>query len=111
HTARISPRYLRQWPRLFYSPSAGGAGQAARLLGRDQLRRVLVIPGPASGMSRRHDYASERQVEILEFLGPALPDRAHAVRRGAGSESEHLVQLMKVYATVAPDEGHERLLF
>jgi hypothetical protein len=105
HTERISPSYLRQWPRLFYFVRAEALQAASELLGRDDFRRVLVVS--RLGVQGRDEviaYARERQVEILEFPDVLSYLIEHTpTRRDAGSESEHVIRLMKVYGLLRDD--------
>jgi hypothetical protein len=52
HAERVTPSYLRQWPRLFYFVRPEALAAATGLLGRDDFRRVLVVSRPASATSR-----------------------------------------------------------
>jgi hypothetical protein len=104
HTERITPSYLRQWPRLFYFVRPEALKAAAKLLGRNDFRRVLVVS--RLGVRGREDvmrYAKKRKVEILEFpeVMRYLIDHT-PLNRSAGSESEHVIRLMKIYGLTPP---------
>lgn len=105
HAERITESYLKQWPRLFYFVRDEALAAASGLLGRDDFRRILVVSRLGARNAGREAviaYAAERQVEILEmpdvlrFLIQHTPSG-----QSAGSESEHVIRLMKVYGLVA----------
>jgi hypothetical protein len=98
HTERISPSYLRAWPRLFYFVRPEALAAASELLGREDFRRVLVVSRLGErGRDAVTAFARDKKVEIVEF--PAILDyliRHTPLNRAAGSESEHVIRLMKV---------------
>lgn len=104
HAERITPSYLGEWPRLFYFVRPEALAAAAELLGRDDFRRILVVSQLGvrdSGREAVVEYARERGVQILEmphvleYLIEHTPER-----QSAGSESEHVIRLMKIYGLV-----------
>jgi len=109
HTERITPSYLREHPRLFYFVRPEALAGARALLGRDNFRRILVLSRlgvRTPGREAVTAYAHERGVEILEmpevlrFLIELTP-----TGRSAGSESEHVIRLMKIYGLADIDES------
>ena len=104
HAERITASYMRQWPRLFYFVRKEALAEAKRLLGRKDFRRILVVSrlgARSAGRQAVIDHAAKKKVEILEmpevlqFLVDHTP-----TGRSAGSESEHVIRLMKVYGLV-----------
>lgn len=99
HTERITPGHLRAWPRIFFFTRPEATEAAKALLGRDDFRRVLVVPRLSDRSAETvTEYAAERGVEILEmpivlrYLIENTPENL-----SAGSESEHVIRLMKIY--------------
>lgn len=107
HAERITSSYLRQWPRLFYFVRPEALAEAARVLGRDDFRRVLVVSQLGvrnAGREAVIDYARERGVEILEMPDILRFMIEHTPKNlSAGSESEHVIRLMKVYGLASDD--------
>jgi hypothetical protein len=105
HTERITPSYLREWPRLFYFTRPEATEAVAALLGRSDFRRVLVV-GRLGDRGREEviAYARERGVEIMEFapiLARLIADTP--INRSAGSDAEHMIRVLKAYGFVTPE--------
>ena len=106
HTERITPSYLRHWPRLFHFVRPEAISAAETVFGHSNFRRVLVLSRLGVDEMGREEviaYARERGVEIMEFReilqyliqnNPANMD--------AGNESEHVIRLMKIYGFLKP---------
>ena len=102
HTERITPSYLRDWPRLFYFTRPEATAAIAELLGREDFRRVLVVGRLGDrGRDEVIGYARERGVEIMEFA-PILAEliAQTPLNRSAGSDAEHMIRVLKAYGFV-----------
>jgi hypothetical protein len=90
---------------FFVRPEARAA--AAVLLGRDDFDQILVVSRVADrGRDRVEAYAQEKGVTILEFPD-VLRFLIHETPTGrsAGSESEHVIRLMKIYGFVSTTDA------
>lgn len=104
HTERVSPSYLRAWPRLFHFVRSEATEAATKLFGHSDFRRVLVLSRLGSkGRDEILAYAAERGVTILEF--PEVLNyliEATPTNLDAGSETEHVIRMLKIYGLTAP---------
>jgi hypothetical protein len=99
HKERISASYLRHWPRLFYFVRPEALAAASTLLGRNDYRRVLVVSRLGKDPTAVVEYAAEHGVEILEYPDVLRYLIDHTpIDADAGSESEHVIRLMKLYS-------------
>lgn len=102
HTERISPSYLHDQASMFFFVRAEARAAAAVLFGRDDFDQILVVSRLAvRGRDQVLAYAREKRVTILEFPDVLrfLIDET-PIGRGAASESEHVIRLMKIYGLV-----------
>jgi hypothetical protein len=102
HMEAITPVYLKGSPSMFFFTRPEARGAVADVLGRDDFRSVLVIS--RLGVRGRDEVLAEatrRAVEILEFRTVLEYLIEHVPRnRDAGSESEHVIRLLKIYRLV-----------
>ena len=101
----ITPAYFRGWPSMLFFTRKEAKRAVAGLLGRDDFRSVLVVSRVgARGRAEVLAKAAEVGVEILEFQ-TVLDYLIENVprNRDAGSESEHVIRLLKIYGQVAED--------
>ncbi|MFL5939797.1 MAG: hypothetical protein ACJ75Q_05765 [Gaiellaceae bacterium] len=106
HTERITPAYIRAWPRLFYFVRKEALREAKKLLGHAKFRRVLVVSqlGVRNADEVKRYAKKKHRVEIVEFSEVLRYLIDHTpTNRGAGSESEHVIRLMKIYGLTRPD--------
>jgi hypothetical protein len=107
HMESITPSYFRDWPSILYFTQEEARRAAANLLGREDFRSVLVVSrvGPR-GSAEVLAKAAEVGIEILEFRTVLDYLIEHIPRnRDAGSESEHVIRLLKIYGQVTDDRA------
>ncbi|MGH3115836.1 MAG: hypothetical protein ACRDQ2_01720 [Gaiellales bacterium] len=105
HMESITPSYFRDWPSMLYPTREEARRAVVELLGRDDFCSVLVVSriGPRGGAEVLAK-AAEAGVEILEFRKVLDFLIEHVPRnRDAGSESEHVIRLLKIYGQVNED--------
>jgi hypothetical protein len=99
HTTTITAHSMTQEPSLFYFLREEARKAAAAVLGRSEFRSILVVSRIAeASRAETLEYARQKGVELLEFADVLrLLVKATPANRDAGSESEHVIRLLKVY--------------
>jgi hypothetical protein len=107
HMEAITPSYFRDWPSILYFTRDEARRAVADLLGREEFRSILVVSRVGTrGSSEVVAKAAEAGVEILEFRTVLDYLIEHVPRnRDAGSESEHVIRLLKIYGQVDEDRA------
>ena len=102
HMEAITPAYFRGWPSMLYFTRDEARRAVAALFGREDFRSILVVSRVgARGRSDVLAKAADAGVEILEFRTVLEYLIEHVPKnRDAGSESEHVIRLLKIYRLV-----------
>jgi hypothetical protein len=105
HMEAITPASFRDWPSMLYFTREEARRAVTDLLGREDFRSVLVVSRiGARGSAEVLANAAEAGVEILEFRKVLDFLIEHVPRnRDAGSESEHVIRLLKIYGQVSDE--------
>lgn len=102
HTSRITAGSIQHEPSLFHFVRKEALAAAETVLGRAKFKRILVL-GQISDQRRSEiiDFAKQKEVEIIEFpeVLKVLIQKTHT-NLNAGSESEHVIRVLKVYGFV-----------
>jgi hypothetical protein len=99
HREAVTPAYLAESSSLFFFTRPEALGAVAALLGRTDFRKILVVSRiGARGREEVQAKLKAAGVEVMEFstvleyLLEHVPEN-----RDAGSESEHVIRLLKIY--------------